>query len=188
MKTWTFLLLISSAAMGQTSPAGRPAVTMDTTVNNTLKLLDPASIRQSIGDQRKNLIEDERATRIQLTNKTHTEYVILYHLDGSNGNSFNEFELGTLKVKTRGFKTTEFASFSTESGVHVGMSLDSLVAIKGKKFKRTAAKGNVSLNYRLTDKHMAGNLLTRYNMPVYKAEYVFRDNKLIKFTFGFPDL
>jgi len=188
MKTWAFLLLISGTAVGQEPSAGNPVATVDTTVNNTLKLLDPASIRQSIGDQRKNLMEDERATRIQLANRLNTEYVILYHLDGSNGNSFNEFEIGVLKAQTRAFRKTDFASFRTESGVHLGMSLDSLVAIKGKKYKRAEGKGNVHLSYRLTDKRMAHRILTRYNMPIYEAEYVFRDNKLIKFTYGFPDL
>jgi len=188
MKTLTFLLLISGAAMGQRPTAARPAMSMDTTVNNTLRLIDAASIRQSIGDQRKNMIEDEQATRIQLANKTNTEYLILYHLDGANGNSFNEFEVGALKAKRKGFKTTSFASFSTESGVHVGMTQDSLVALKGQKYKRSVEKGNIVLKYRITDKHAVNNILTRYNMPIYDAEYVFRDGKLIKFTFGFPNL
>jgi len=174
--------------MGQTLPAGKPGLTVDTTVNNILKLLDPASIRQSIGDQRKNLIEDEKATRIQLANKSNSEYIILYHLDGSNGNSFNEFEIGTLKAKNKAFKTSQFATFSTESGVHLGMTPDSLVALKGNKYKRAVGKGTVILSYRLTDKHAVSGILTRYNMPIYEAEYVFRNNRLIKFTYGFPDL
>jgi len=188
MKTWAFLLLISGAVAGQKPPAGKPVVKMDTTVNNTLKLLDPASIRQSIGDQRQNLIEDEKATRVQLANRTNSEYVILYHLDGSNENSFNEFEIGTLKAKSRGFRTSTFTSFSTESGVHLGMTEDSIIALKGKMYKRTVGKGGVVLSYRVTDEHVVNNILMRYNMQIYQADYLFRDGKLIKFTFGFPNL
>ncbi|HEX9514091.1 MAG TPA: hypothetical protein VF939_26550 [Puia sp.] len=190
MKTWTCIILILGqfTSMGQQIPTGKAGGVMDTTVNNTLKLLDPASIRQNIGDQRRNFIEDEQATRVQFANKTNNEYLILYHLDGSNANSFNEFEIGALNTKKRSFKTTTFPSFYTESGVHVGMTMDSLIAIKGKKFKRTDQKGNIVLTYRVTDKHVANHILTRYNMPIYEAQYFFRGNKLIKFIFGFPDL
>jgi hypothetical protein len=117
-----------------------------------------------------------------------TEYLILFHLDGSNGNSFNEFEIGSLKAKSNAFKTTAFASFSTESGVHLGMTMDSLIAIKGKTFRRTDQKGKVILTYRVTDTHAPNNILVRYNMPIYEAQYFFMGNKLIRFVFGFPNL
>lgn len=160
----------------------------DTTVNAKLKLLDPASIREIIGDQRKNIIEDQQASRVQLTNKTNSEYLILYHLDGANGNSFNEFEVGRLMGNHNAFKTTMITSFYTESGVHLGMSVDSLMALKGKTFKRTDAKENTTLSYRVTDTHALHSILKRYNMPFYEAHYFFKENKLIKFVFGFPNL
>ncbi|HEX9513033.1 MAG TPA: hypothetical protein VF939_21235 [Puia sp.] len=121
MKTWTCIILIFGqfTLVGQQITIGKAGRVIDTTVNNALKLLDPASIRQNIGDQRRNFIEDEQAIRAQFANKTNNEYLILYHLDGSNANSFNEFEIGLLNSKKRSFKTTTFPSFCTESGVHV---------------------------------------------------------------------
>lgn len=175
--------------MGQQIPTGKAADgVIDTTVNNALKLLDPASIRQNIGDQRRNFIEDAQVIRAQFANKTNNEYLILYHLDGSNANSFNEFEIGLLNSKKRSFKATTFPSFYTESGVHVGMTMDSLIAMKGKKFKRTDQKGKIVLTYRVTDNNVVNHILTRYNMPIYEAQYFFRGNRLVKFIFGFPDL
>jgi hypothetical protein len=63
----------------------------DSTINN-FGLLDPANIRTNIGDQTGKLIEDERASRLQFANSTSSEYLILYHLAGSNANSFNELK------------------------------------------------------------------------------------------------
>ena len=56
------LAALAQTGAGNALPVRVGGGTMDTTVNNTLKLLDPASIRQNIGDQRKNMIEDDKAT------------------------------------------------------------------------------------------------------------------------------
>ncbi len=79
MKTWTCIILIFGqfTLVGQQITIGKAGRVIDTTVNNALKLLDPASIRQNIGDQRRNFIEDEQAIRAQFANKTNNEYLIL---------------------------------------------------------------------------------------------------------------
>jgi len=178
----------SFPATGQRLPVNKIGWTPDTTLNNKLKLLDPASVRQNLGDQNGKLIDDSKASRVQFANSSNSEYLILYHLAGSNANSFNEFEIGNLKAKNKSFKTTAFASFSTESGIQIGMGKDALITIKGKEFTTAKRGGYTILRYSTKIGRFGSGILQRYNMPIYEAEYSFSENKLVKFIFGFPDL
>jgi len=76
----------------------------DTSINNTVRLLDRKSILNTFGDLSGKLIIDEKESRIQFMNKEGTQYLILYHLEGGNTNSFNEFEVGYLKADNKNFK------------------------------------------------------------------------------------
>ena len=76
----------------------------DTTINKKLILLNSQSIERNIDDQTDKLIQDEAPSRVQFTNKRNSEYLILYHVAGSNCNSFNEFEIGLLKRINKKFK------------------------------------------------------------------------------------
>jgi hypothetical protein len=44
----------------------------------------------------------------------------------------------------------------------------------------------VIFKYEITNAR--NDFLKKYNMPVYRAEYYFKDSKLVKFIFGFPNL
>jgi len=179
------LLTVCFHVPAQDKPAKKPFIP-DTTVNGKMKLMNAPSIRRYMGDQSGKLIEDENASRIQFANSGANEYLIIYHLPGSNANTFNEFEIGVLAGKKQSFKVTTFAFFASESGIRPGIDTSQLIAVKGKGFTRVVSKGTVIFRYEATG--AAGAVfLERYNMPAYKAAYYFRENKLIKFVFGFPD-
>src|SRR5580692_7115445 len=182
------ICFIFSHAVAQTNVSIDNKYIPDTTLNLVLKLFDPASIRNAIGSQSGKMIVDEGPTRVQLTNKSGKEYLILYHSDGSNINSFGEFEVGWTRSTGKSFRSTRFVTFFTESGIRLGMAMDSLIALKGKNFLRSSSDGQIVLTYNIEENLKDGNveLLKRYNMPKYQAEYYFINSKLVKFIFGFP--
>ncbi len=80
-------------------------------------------------------------------------------------------------------RRTSLVGFSTESGIALGMSKDRLTAIKGKSHQ-VIRRGNAeTLHYTISDP--GNSFLRRYNMPLYRAEYRFVNDKLIRFAFGF---
>jgi hypothetical protein len=159
--------------------------TVDTSVNKFV-LLNSISIKQNIGDQTGKLIEDEKATRIQFTNSDRREVLTIYHLDGANANSFNQFEVRKATGIEKSMPSIRDKTFVTESGIRLGMTQQQLIAIKGRGAMNKHKNGVISIQYKVTDK--TSDLLKRYNMPIYQAIYYFTSNKLVKFTFGFPNL
>jgi hypothetical protein len=158
---------------------------VDTAVNK-LVLLNSVSIEQNIGDQTGKLIEDENATRIQFANLGQSEFLTLYHLNGANVNTFNEFEVRKATEIEKSVPSIRDKTFVTESGIKLGMTQQQLIALKGRGAMNKLKNGVMSIQYKITDK--TSDLLKRYNMPIYHATYYFKNNKLIKFTFGFPNL
>ena len=181
--------LLGNYVFGQNDLSNQKRFVPDTSINSVLKLLNPASIRIAIGDQKTKMIEDEKAVRVQLTNKRGNQYFILYQLPASNWNTFNEFEIGSIKSHDGSFGLSSFASFVTESGIRLGITIDSLINIKGNGYRKSTNGDSVVLVYRLQEngKSSTPSILRRYNMPEYKAAYFFSKSKLIKFIFGFPN-
>ena len=140
---------LSNFAFGQNNLLNKKAFVPDTTINSVLKLLNAGSIRRSIGDQRAKMIEDEKAVRVQLISKRGNEYLILYQLPGSRWNTFNEFEVGSIKSHDSSYKPSSFSSFSTESGISLGMTMDSLIALKGRRYSKSITGDRTALIYRL---------------------------------------
>lgn len=186
-----YLLIVISIltvlnACSQSKQENRNKFIPDTTVNKELKLLHSKSIELAIGDQTGKLIEDEEASRIQFRNTGNNQYLTLYHLSGSNVNSFNKFEIGVLKEKSNLYQPIKFDFFETESGIRIGIGLKELIRIKGKDYTKAIKNGFVVINYGI--KNGKNIFLKNYNMPVYNAEYYFKNDKLEKFSFGFPNL
>ena len=55
---------------------------------------------------------------------------------------------------------------------------------KGKPFEVNNKDDKVVLRYN-TDEKNGSEFLKKYNMPFYFAEYIFKNNILVKFAFGF---
>jgi hypothetical protein len=183
----TFLIMILVFSISSVHSQGsKDSFIPDTTINGRLKVLNSTSIERYLGSQKGMLIEDERASRVQYVNVAKSTYLILYHLNGANANSFNKFEIGRVKVGTESFRQTTYKVFTSESGIKIGMKLNALLKIKGRKFNKSVEDGFVIVKYQIKEE---GNIfLKKYKMPVYEAEYYFQNGKLEKFVFGFPNL
>jgi hypothetical protein len=73
--------------------------------------------------------------------------------------------------------------FQTESGIKLNMTIGALKSIKGEP-DTTLINKTTTLSYRLDDIDKS-SFLKRYNMPIYYADYEFKDGYLIRFKFGF---
>ena len=96
-------------------------------------------------DQTGKLIEDERETRIQFTNSDQSEFLTLYHLDGANANSFNEFEVRKATEIEKSVSSIRNKTFVTESGIKLGMTQQQLIAIKGRGAMNKHKNGVISI-------------------------------------------
>jgi len=77
--------------------------------------------------------------------------------------------------------------FATEKNIRLGLTKKEVVARLGSCYATSDSTNNsITLNYRLeSPQDSKTRLLERQNMPIYYANYQFRNDKLIEFEFGF---
>ncbi|MBA3649697.1 MAG: hypothetical protein H0W62_14330 [Chitinophagales bacterium] len=159
----------------------------DTSINGLLFLNNPASIKNGFGDIMSLLEKEKDYPDLYLLDSTKKEYLRMVLFPGSSRNSISQFEVGyyaDLPAATK-ITTSRFLSFYTESQLKLGISKEQSIQIKESDYKEEKGKNNqIIIRYVLNDFNKSA-FLKRYNMPVYFAEYWFKENKLIKYWFGF---
>ena len=163
----------------------------DTTINKKMFLTDYYSTEEFY-PKYKNLsyndVIEYSHPFILFTNHNATQYLIAYTYSGSTKNAFDCFEIGYWKddkklSKLKSFKTYE-SDFGTESGIKLGMPLDSLIMIKGVNYKIQEIENDTFLTYEITD-YEHSFFLKRYNMPSYFMKYKIQNNIVQHIIFGF---
>lgn len=78
-------------------------------------------------------------------------------------------------------------NFTTEKGIRLGLTKADIVSRLGDCYSSSDTSVNkLTINYRLQlPQDSKTRLLQRQNMPIYYADYTFKDDKLIEFEFGF---
>ena len=67
------------------------------------------------------------------------------------------------------------------------MSEEEVLKIKGNKFKKSSLSDKETvITYLIDDPN--SKILSSTNMPVYVAEFYFKNDKLYRYWFGFPNL
>jgi hypothetical protein len=178
-----FLLLVGALQSCSQKPNRAQPKYKDTSINKFV-LLNSRSIQETLGDQTGKIIEDEKATRIIVSNSDSSEFLTLFHLDGSNVNTFNEFEVSKKREMGMPIQIVKDKFFVTESGVRLGMTLEQLLQTKGKGVIKKDTMGVTIISYKIKNTE----LQNKYEMPIYESSYYFKKNKLFRFTFGFPNL
>ena len=162
----------------------------DTTVNRKLVLENYASAKTFYSNiDAVELVEQLRGSPVMVfDNIGNDEYLLTYQYEGNTKNSFSMFEIGYVKdLKEVGKNKVTHSnekSFKTESGLSLGSSLDDVIKIKGSSFKRMNVNNVIILRYVVEDFTQSA-FLKRYNMPSYFIELVFKENKVVKLSYGF---
>ena len=160
-------------------PKGFSQFEPDTTINKKIYLLNRASIEKEIGDVMPKLNKEKDLPDVYFLSSNGKEYLRLIFLPGGFKNGFGVFEVGYSSSKMNKKERVKFRSFYTEKGVKLGMTKTKFLSIMGTHIKRV--KGT----YVLKIDKANDPFLEMYNMPIYEAKYSFKNNHLIKFSFGF---
>jgi hypothetical protein len=165
----------------------------DTTINNLLFLNNDMSIINNIGDTKDLMVnEKDYFPYVYFVNKNGNQYIKMTIFAGGSLNSFDIFEIGyvTPFLKNEILNKSHFENFSSESGIHLGMNELELKRIKGNNFTKTQSNGMNVLNYQISEgenfdgENFTSKFLERNGIG-YTAFYFFKNDKLVKFSYGF---
>jgi hypothetical protein len=153
----------------------------DTSINGKIFLLNSKSIKKEVGDIMPKLNTKESFSNVYILNKSGNQYLKLIFHPGDFKNSFAMFEVGypssQMKIKNR----LKYAEFYTERGIKLGITKPKFLSIIGSHIKKVKGKDE----YLLKISTPKDPFLEMYGLPAYEAKYIFKNNILIKFYFGF---
>lgn len=155
----------------------------DSSISSKIYLHNPSSTRENLGDIMSMV--DANKDLPDAFFKSGEEYLQVIVFPGNETNSISQFVVGYSSnlPKSEKLNPLEITSLQTESGVELGMIKKDLISIKGSSYKEEMVDGQQRLSYEINES--TSSFLNRYNMPVYIAEYWFKDDKLYKYKFGF---
>lgn len=158
---------------------------------NRIVLEDSESVLNVLGKDCWNaLFEDFDNYKVIANNKTKTEKLELVFYEGGNRYKFAEFRISLVKdnrvpIKYKCLFLNE-DYFESSKGIRLGLSPESVESKLGLRLERKQGKtGETILSFRKeVDKNP---VFKRYNMQVYHGKYIFRNDKLVEFSFGFEE-
>jgi len=163
----------------------------DTAVNR-IALSDSTSVLSILGKDCWNFVfEDTDHVKVIIFNKKKTEKLELIFHEGGVLNEFSEFKIFQVNKISNSSKyksiTLNVEHFQSAKGIMLGLSPKSVESKLGIELERKQSRnGEVVLFFRKEiDNDPA---FRKYNMPVYYGEYIFRNDQLITFSFGFEQL
>ena len=174
----------------------------DTTVNSRIILENDNSVLKNFGDISHLVRPDTGKIMIRFPvvyykNKSGTQFLRMELHPGNCSNQFSKFTIGYIKYipEKEPLNQSNFINFYTESGIKLGMSLEEVQKIKGYFYNSADLENTRVLIYKI-EEHVCINgdyiftskFLERYGLPVYTAYYWFKNDKLVKFEYGFEYL
>lgn len=153
----------------------------DTSINRRIYLLNVKSIKKEIGNVMPKLNEEKDLPDVYFANQDKSQYLRLIFHPGSTNNSFAMFEVGYTSNKIKIKYLLKYEHFYTERNIKLGISRKYFL----RKMKKYVKKGKSEDYYFLRLEEQNNPFLELYGLPVYEAKYYFKNDKLIKFYFGF---
>lgn len=156
----------------------------DTSLNKIFYLLEPVEYKKI------NAILNNRNTLNEETTVLNDDMSQQLKLFQSLGGGENEFRYFKVSYSNKEYLDStevfniDIKEFVTGLGVTLGINKSKLVNIMGKSYIEEVKDEKITLTY-VVDDYLKTPFLIRYNMPVYQAYYVFKDDQLIEFGFGF---
>jgi hypothetical protein len=160
----------------------KPKFSPDTTIG-IISLVNSKHIDEYLGENVMDRLFDKGHFNSSIISKDKKQRLTFYFHPGGVKKEFSEFQVEYAKQIKRDDCIGTDEEFVSESNIKLGISIGDLRAIKGEPDSITN-KGTSTFYYRLDDMK-SSKFLQRYNMPVYYANYEFKDGYLIRFRFGF---
>ena len=180
-KYYLIFLLLSFSCNGQ-KPNRLKSFTPDVSISK-IYLLDTLNIKSFLGQNVMSNLQGGVMKSASFSNQPQNETLEVILHPGSNLNEFSKFRV--FKSIVNGNKPkVDTQNFITESGVSLNMSVKNLLKIKGKPTSEKTMDNLTVYEYVIND-YKTSHFLKKYNLPLYKAKYYFKDLILVRFEFGF---
>ena len=163
--------------------------TPDTSINK-VALMDNVSFEKKFSEYNlPKFYEADHPPKLEFINADKTQKFTVFHCYGGYKNEICTFRVGFRKksdsIPFYGLNIKD-ASFKTGRGIQLGMTYENFLKKIGiKNFKTEVKNGETKITIELDD-FKENSFLQSYNMPIYLAEYYFKNGRLIIFEFGFP--
>ena len=129
---------------------------------------------------------DSDRPRAYVCNADKSERLALVYYEGDMAYVISEFRVE--QVTTRYIdcdqQETAVEHFVSGKGLALGIQREQLVRLLGEPQHEHPQLDEVVLVYRIDDKNTSG-FLQRHGAPAYFGQYHFRENQLVRFSFGF---
>lgn len=152
------------------------ALNYDSTINSKLHLRNTNSIIDAFGDISNNVIENQsEAPYTYVLNSKGNEYLKMLIWYGDPKNMYSYFIVGysTDSIKKQSKISLKVAKFETENDVKLGMLMGTLIGMKGNTELRNKENDLEVLTYLKPDNEL------------YESKYYFKNDSLVKYSFGF---
>lgn len=165
----------------------------DTTINSKLILRNIGSAKMFYANIDTSIIIDDENNFFKINqpflfflNDSKTQYLAAIIHEGTCINYISEFEIGeisdtTLEKINIPYIITKYKDFKTESGIGLGITLDSLQQIKGNDYLIVNNKIRYCFN-------SSGSEFLDYGGCEYYLECEIKNNKIIKIKFGYSPI
>ncbi|WP_217604408.1 hypothetical protein [Chitinophaga sp. GbtcB8] len=183
------IFLISSLLFLTVAASGQQYLKPDTAVNK-ININDYESTELVLGKNSwsKQFEQAGSLPRIEVVNKTGTQILRLFFHYGGSKNSVDEFEIinidSAYKIPKQAIHLKD-GQFITSNKICLGISKEDLVKKLGNSYKSSISGEVERLVYTADSK---SDFVRRYNQHGYYIRCVFKDDVLIKYSFGFESL
>lgn len=146
---------------------------------------DAASARTPLGTPPYLDDPESDQPKVYLCNADKSEKLTLVYYEGDTANIISEIRVEN--VVTRYVDCLQppvsINRFVTGKGIHPGMTQHEVASILGDHYTEHNQLDETVISYRIDD-GKESDFLLRHSSPAYFGQYHFRENRLVKFSFG----
>ena len=153
------------------------------TVIGQISLINSENVDTYLGENVMEKLADEVIPYSNVISRDSKQQLTFYFHPGRVKKEFSEFEVSYLTRKDRNARVIKEKEFITENGIKLGMTMGEFRSIKGEP--DTITNGKTTIFHYQIDDFENSEFLKKYNMPIYYADYKFKNGYLNEFRFGF---
>ena len=151
-----------------------------------IRLNDGSSARLPFGAQMQLDDPDSDRPKAFICNADRTEKLTLVYYEGDTSYIISEFQVE--RVETRYVDCVQpprqIDRFVSGKGIQLGMTRSDITHIFGNDYNEQPQLDEVVISYRIDNKNESG-FLQNNSAPAYYGQYHFKQDKLVRFSFGF---
>ena len=153
------------------------------TVIGQISLINSENVDTYLGENVMEKLADEVIPSSNVISRDSKQQLTFYFHPGGVKKEFSAFEVSYLTRKDRNARMIKEKEFITENGIKLGMTMGEFRSIKGEP--DTITNGKTTIFHYQIDDFENSEFLKKYNMPIYYADYKFKNGYLNEFRFGF---